>query len=239
MQLYAVDPGFDLANVLSLQAPDFTRAEPRHSGCSSRGRARSRQGPRRRAVRGDGVGGAAGRIDSACRRRFTVDGADADAVAAAPATVTRVVSSGYFETVGTQTQGGPHVPADRHRDVAAGRDPQRVDGALLLQGSRTRSAARSAGSWSTATGRRPAEIVGVAADSRADGIDQTPMHDDVSARHAGERARRRCSCGRPDRADRARAARRRDDPRARSEPARSITCRRSRRSATRRSRRSG
>ena len=24
MQLYAVDPGFDLANVLSLQAPDFT-----------------------------------------------------------------------------------------------------------------------------------------------------------------------------------------------------------------------
>ena len=46
MRLYAVDPGFDLSNVLSLQAPDFARTTA-NAGCSSRATCSSASGRRR------------------------------------------------------------------------------------------------------------------------------------------------------------------------------------------------
>ena len=50
------------------------------------------------------------------QQEFRVDGADAQAVASAPKTVTRIVSSGYFETVGTRLKAGRAFRAERHRD---------------------------------------------------------------------------------------------------------------------------
>src|SRR4029453_8905018 len=40
------------------------------------------------------------------QREFRIDGADADAVASGPKPVTRVVSPGYFETIGTPLKAG-------------------------------------------------------------------------------------------------------------------------------------
>ena len=177
------------------------------------------------------------------QREFRIDGADADALGAGPRTVTRVVSSSYFETIGTPLKAGrTFQPTDTSTsprvvilsesmakyyfktDSPIGR---RISYKLI-------NGITGAVTWST-----PAEIVGVVADSRADGIDQAPMHTMFQAdtqlfapstllvRTAG------------DTPDRPRAARRRDHPRARSEPADRSRRRRSRRSATKRLRRSG
>src|SRR4051812_6841801 len=105
VQLYAVDPGFDLANVLSLQAPDFTALN----------RERRMQFSRDvlERVRGEATVQSAAMASAAPlagsfpqQQEFRVDGADLEAVASAPKTVTRVISTGYFQTVGTRLKGG-------------------------------------------------------------------------------------------------------------------------------------
>ena len=113
--------------------------------------------------------------------------------------------------------GRPHVPVDGQRLVDARRDPQRVDGAELLQERTARSAGGSAGSCSTATGRTPAEIVGVAADSRADGIEQAAMHT-MFQPYTQVAAQPTLLVRTAGASDRLGAARRRDDSAARSEP---------------------
>jgi putative ABC transport system permease protein len=114
------------------------------------------------------------------QREFRIDGADADAVASGPRTVTRVVSSSYFETIGTPLKAG------RSFQSTDTRTSPRV---LILSESMAKYYFKSADavgrriSWKLTNGitgavswTPPAEIVGIAADSRADGIDQAPMH---------------------------------------------------------------
>ncbi len=100
-----MDPGFDLSNVLSLQAPDFSQLN----------RERRMQFNRDvlDRVRAEGTVQSAAMASAAPlagsfpqQQEFQVDGADLTAVAAAPKTVTRVVSTGYFETVGTRLRAG-------------------------------------------------------------------------------------------------------------------------------------
>ena len=69
LRLYAVDPGFDLEHVLSLQAPEL-RASRAASGCGAvqQRRARARQGGSVGEERRHGVGGAAGGIVPAAAR---------------------------------------------------------------------------------------------------------------------------------------------------------------------------
>jgi putative ABC transport system permease protein len=174
LQLYAVDPGFDLANVLSLQAPDF-------SGVNRERRLQFSRDVLDR-VRGEATVQSAAMASAAPlagsfpqQQEFQVEGADLEAVATAPRTVTRVISTGYFETVGTR--------------LKAGRGFQPSDGAtappvVILSESMARyyfkdqNAIGRRISWKLFNGNwsPKAEIVGIAADSRADGIDQTPLH---------------------------------------------------------------
>ncbi len=107
LRLYAIDPGFDLANVLSLQAPDFSVPNRDRRMQFSRDvldRVRSEAGG---AGRGHGVGRAARRVvpvpaGDPRRGRRRRRGRRARR-----STVTRIVSSGYFETVGTRIKVGP------------------------------------------------------------------------------------------------------------------------------------
>ena len=110
------------------------------------------------------------------QREFRVDGADADAVAAAPQT--RHARRQQPATSRRSARGSTPAArsSHRHRDGAAGRDPERVDGAVLLQGAEPDRPAHQLEADQRQLVADRAEIVGVAADSRADGIDQTPMH---------------------------------------------------------------
>jgi putative ABC transport system permease protein len=108
------------------------------------------------------------------RREIRIDGQDPDANAAAPMIVSRTVSGTYFETVGTRLKAG--------RTFAA-TDTAKAPPVTILSESMAKYyfknddpvgkkiSWKEMGQWT-----RPAEVVGVAADNRADGIDQAPMH---------------------------------------------------------------
>ena len=112
------------------------------------------------------------------QREIRVDGADPDAAAAAPPSVVRVVSGAYFDTVGTKLLAGrTFQPTDLQtappvliisESMARYYFKQRSDRpAFELEADQRPQRAIT---WT-----RPAEVVGIAADSRADGIDQKPM----------------------------------------------------------------
>jgi predicted permease len=179
MRLYAVNPGFDLEHVLSLQAPNFATQSPerlRQFGNDVMERVKGQP-----AVKNAAMASAAPLAGSFPQKReFRLDGADADALGSGPSTVTRIVSSSYFETIGTP--------------LMTGRSFQRTDTntsprVVILSESmakyyfKTGSAVGRRISWKLTNGitgavswTPMAEIVGVVADSRADGIDQAPMH---------------------------------------------------------------
>jgi putative ABC transport system permease protein len=177
--LYAVDPGFELEHVLSLQAPNFATQTPErltqfNNDVLERVKAEA-------SVKNVAIASAAPLAGSFPQQReFRIDGADADAVTAGPRTVTRVVSSSYFETIGTPLKAGRvFQPTD------TGTAPR----VIILSESmakyyfKTDSAIGRRISWKVTNGitgatswTKPAEVVGVVADSRADGIDQAPMH---------------------------------------------------------------
>ena len=180
MRLYAVDPGFDLANVLSLQAPNFaTVSDPNR--LLQFNKDVLEQVKSESSVKNAAVASAAPLAASFPQQReFRIDGADADAVASGPRTVTRVVSSSYFETIGTPLKTG------RSFQATDTRSSPRV---LILSESMAKYYFKSGDavgrriSWKLTNGitgavswTPPAEIVGIAGDSRADGIDQAPMH---------------------------------------------------------------
>jgi putative ABC transport system permease protein len=174
MHLYAVDPGFSLANVLSLQAPDFSRQTPAHRLQFTRDLVdRVKETSAVQSVAMASSAPLAGSFSA--RREIRIDNADPDASVAAPQLVTRVVSSGYFDTVGTRVIAGRAFAA-----TDTGTAPQ----VAIISDSMARFYFKSEspigrrislrlfnGNWS-----QPIEIVGVAADSRADGIDREPMH---------------------------------------------------------------
>jgi putative ABC transport system permease protein len=180
MRLYAVNPGFELERVLSLQAPNFDQQlKP------ERLRQFSNEMLERikveASVKNAAIASAAPLAGSfAQQREFRIDGADADAVSSGPRTVTRVVSSGYFETIGMPLKAGRSFHAA---------DTNTSPPVIILSESMAKYYFKNVDpigrriSWKVTNGitgatswTKPAEIVGVVADSRADGIDQAPMH---------------------------------------------------------------
>ena len=113
----------------------ISAASTASGGCSSRATCSIASGREANgAVRRDGVGGAAGRVVSAAagvpgRRRRSRGGRAGTEDGHARR------QHGYFETVGTRLKAGRGFQPSDTRHGAAGRDPERVDGALLLQGS--------------------------------------------------------------------------------------------------------
>src|SRR6185503_6820320 len=110
LRLYAVDPGFNLENVLSLQAPqNFQQANPgvnqqraAQFGLDFVERVRAEA-----SVKNAAIASAAPLAGSFPQQReFRIDGADADAVSSGPRTVQRIVSGSYFETIGTPLKAG-------------------------------------------------------------------------------------------------------------------------------------
>ncbi len=174
MQLYAVDPGFDLSNVLSLQAPDFTAFNRERRMQFTRDvleRVRTEATVQSAAMASTAP--LAGSFPQ--QQEFQVDGAGQDAVASAPKTVTRVVSTGYFETVGTKLKTGR---AFRTTDTATGPPVVILSESMARYYFKDESPIGRRLSWKLFNGNWSprAEIIGVAADSRADGIDQRPLH---------------------------------------------------------------
>jgi predicted permease len=172
-RLYAVDPGFNLTNVLSLQAPDFR--QPNRERRQQFGRDVLERVGAETAVQSMSLASQPPLGGSFPQQlEFRVDGASSDALAAAPQTVIRVVSSGYFNTVGTPiTLGRAFTTADR-----ANTQP-----VVILSESMARFFLKDLnpigrhiswkqnGTWTPAT-----EIVGVAADTHAEGITREPRH---------------------------------------------------------------
>ena len=174
-RLYAIDPGFNLSNVLSLQAPDFRQPN----------RDRRRQFSRdvlervsaESSVQAASLASAAPLAGSFPQRQeFQIDGAVAGALASAPPSVTRVVSSGYFKTVGTPIKmGRAFEPSDRATTAAVAivsesmvkfylRDQNPIGHHIAVKQSMSGMSSP------------PAEIVGVAADTHADGLTRAPLH---------------------------------------------------------------
>ena len=171
MQLYAVDPGFDLANVLSLQAPDFT-AQSRDQ------RLQFSQDVLDRVKGQAAVQNAAMASSAPLAGAMTmptdiqIDGTDAGVGASAQVVVTRVVSSGYFETVGTALVAGRSFQVtDNQKSPPVAIISQAMARYYFKDHSPIgrRVASRMGPNWSPA-----AEIVGVAADTHADGLTERP-----------------------------------------------------------------
>ena len=177
--LYAVDPGFDLEHVLSLQAPNFAvQSRERLTQFSNDVLERVKaEAPVKNAAMASAAP-LAGSFPQ--QREFRIDGADADAISAGPRTVTRVVSSSYFETIGTPLKGGRLF---QPIDTTTSPPVVILSESMAKYYFKTDSAIGRRISWKLTNGitgatswTRPAEVVGVVADSRADGIDQAPMH---------------------------------------------------------------
>jgi predicted permease len=180
LQLYAVNPGFDLANVLSLVTP----TEFANSGFTPQLRDQQLQFTRNvidqvkseTTVQSAAMASAAPLAGSfPIRREIRIDGADPDANAAAPMMVPRVVSGTFFETVGIKLKAGrSFAPTD-----AIGSPP-----VAILSESMSKYYFKNDDpigkrfSWKLGNGQWsvPTEVVGVVADSHADGIDKAPMH---------------------------------------------------------------
>jgi predicted permease len=179
MSLYAVNPGFDLGNVLSLQSYDAAQLPAdRLKQFSNEVIERVKAEPSVKNVAMAGVAPLAGSF--AQQQEFRFDGGDADAVASGQKTVTRVVGAGYFETIGTPIKAGrAFLPTDPlpSQPVVILSDSMakyyfKNDNPIGRHISRKLTNVQTgAVTWS-----KPAEIVGIAADSRADGIDQAPLH---------------------------------------------------------------
>jgi putative ABC transport system permease protein len=177
--LYAVNPGFDLEHVLSLQAPNFaTQSRERQAQFNREVLERVRA---EASVKNAAMASAAPLAGSVPQQReFRIDGADADAISAGPRTVTRIVSSTYFETIGTPLKSGRlFQPADTEKNPRV----LIISEAMATYYFKTDNPLGRRISWKLTNGitgatswTQPAEIVGIAADSRADGIEQTPMH---------------------------------------------------------------
>jgi predicted permease len=171
LQLYAIDPGFDLANVLSLQAPDFT--------AQSRDRRLQFSQEVLDRVKGHSSVQAAAMASSAplagsmaMPQEIRVDGGDPDA-GTAQVVVSRIVSTEYFDTVGTPLLGGR---AFQRTDNATAPPVVILSQKMARYYFRDQPVVGRRLSWKLGNGNwsPPAEIVGVAADTHADGLMETP-----------------------------------------------------------------
>jgi predicted permease len=179
LRLYAVNPGFDLEHVLSLQAPNFAQQTPdrlKQFGTDMIERVKGEA-----AVKNAAIASAAPLAGSFPQQReFQIDGADADAVGSGPRSVQRVVSSGYFETIGMPMKAGRSFQTT---DTVTAPPVLIVSESMAKYYFKTSDPIGRRISWKLTNGitgatswTKPAEIVGVVADSRADGVDRAPMH---------------------------------------------------------------
>jgi len=179
LRLYAVKPGFDLEHVLSLQTPNFAQQTPerlRQFGADLIERVKGEA-----SVKNAAMASAAPLAGSFPQQReFRIDGADADAIGSGPRTVNRVVSGSYFETIGTPLKAGRFF---KPTDTTTSPPIVILSESMAKYYFKTDSAIGRHISWKLTNGitgavswTSPTEIVGVVADSRADGIDQAPMH---------------------------------------------------------------
>jgi putative ABC transport system permease protein len=184
LRLYAVDPGFNLENVLSLEAPaNFQQANPgvnaqraAQFGLDVVARVKGEASVANAAMAS--VAPLAGSV--ALQREFRIDGADAEAVRSGPRTVTRIVSGSYFETIGTPLKAGRSFQSI---DTRTSPPVVMLSESMAKYYFKTDNPIGRRISWKLINGitgavswSPPAEIVGIVADSRADGIDQAPMH---------------------------------------------------------------
>src|SRR5262249_5103938 len=105
MRLYAVNPGFDLEHVLSLQTPNFAQQSPerlRQFGADLIERVKSEA-----SVKNAAMASAAPLAGSFPQQRaFRIHRGDAEAIGSGPGSVNRIVSGSYFETIGTPIKAG-------------------------------------------------------------------------------------------------------------------------------------
>ena len=179
MSLYAVNPGFDLSNVLSLRASDFannTIDRQRQFTTDMIERVKGEAAVKNAAVASTAPLAAW----TSQQLEFRIDGADADAVGSGPRTVQRLVSGSYFATIGTPLKAGrtfqeTDTPKSQRVTILTESMAKyyfKNDNPIGRYISQKNTDFRTgAVSWS-----KPMEIVGVVADSRADGIDQAPLH---------------------------------------------------------------
>ncbi|MBI4471515.1 MAG: ABC transporter permease [Acidobacteria bacterium] len=174
LQLYAVDPGFDLNNVLSLEAPNFAQTQrERELQFTREVMERMKVDPSVQNMASASAAPLAGSFP--VRSEIRVEGQDPDANASAPMLVTRVVSGSYFDTVGTQLRSGRTF-----RET----DKQGAPLVAIMSESMTRyyfpdidpigrrfSFKQFNGQWS-----QWYEVIGVAADTKADGLNQETRH---------------------------------------------------------------
>jgi predicted permease len=172
LQLYAVDPGFDLGNVLSLQAPDFTAQSRDKRLQFSRDvldRVKEQSTVQAAAMASQApLGGS-----MPMPREIRVDGGNADA-GAAPLVVTRVVSADYFKTIGTQVISGRPFQVT---DTATSPPVTILSQTLARHYFKDQSPIGRHLSWKLFNGNwsPAAEVVCVVEDTRSDGITKDPM----------------------------------------------------------------
>jgi predicted permease len=172
MQLYAVNPGFDLANVLSLQAPDFavqSRDKRLQFSREVLERVKGHSAVQAAAMASQApLGGS-----MAMPREIKVEGAD-PAGGAIPLVVVRIISADYFTTIGTRLIAGrPFQVTDTPTSQPVTILSRTMARYYFKEDSpigRHLSWKQFNGQWSPA-----AEVVGVAEDTRSDGITKDPM----------------------------------------------------------------
>jgi len=184
LRLYAVDPGFNLENVLSLEAPaNFEQQNPAVNAqrAAQFGLDVVERVKGEASVKNAAIASAAPLAGSFPQQReFRIDGADVDALSSGPRTVTRTISGSYFQTIGTPLKAGrPFQPTDTRTSPPV----------VILSESMAKYYFKTGDpigrriSWKATNGitgavswTPPAEIVGIVSDSSADGVDQAPMH---------------------------------------------------------------
>ena len=239
MRLYAVDPGFDLANVLSLQAPGLQRSR------TATGRVQFSRDVLERVkaeatVQSAAMASAAPLAGSFPQQReFRIDGADADAIASgAEDRDPRREQRRTSKRSGRRMKVGPIVPG---RPIRATSPP-----VVILSESMARYYFKDRQPDRPASQLEAVQRQLVADGQKSSASPRTRAPTGSTRRRCTRcisptrrRARsRRCSSGPPARRTGSRRASSRRFA-ASIRTGRSITCRRSRRSATRRSRRSG
>ena len=171
VQLNQVDPGFDLANVLLLEAPDFTQQTPiqrQQFGNSVVERVEGYPGVVSAAM----ASAAPLRGSNPINREFRVEGRTLDGVM--PQSVSRTVSPGYFSTAGTALVRGREFGRDDQPDSVA---------VTILSEAMARfyfededPIGRRIAGWQSEGEANWMTIVGVVEDTKADGLDQDAIH---------------------------------------------------------------
>jgi putative ABC transport system permease protein len=168
MELYAVDPGFDLGNVLSLQAPDFT-AQSRDKRLQFSQEVIDRV-KGQASVQNAAMTSAAPLAEAMqMPTEIKVDGAENGN---AQVIVTRIVSNTYFDTVGTEIAAGRSF---ERTDIQKAPPVVIISQAMARFYFRDQSPIGRTLAWRMGPNWSPAaQIVGVAVDTHADGLTEQP-----------------------------------------------------------------